>query len=52
MDAEAAGELAHPLDPLLAPLGHDVGRPELLRERDPVAVTTTTPYVWSPPAVA
>ena len=36
--AEAAGELAHALDRLVAALADDVGRAELPRERDPVGV--------------
>src|SRR5271169_5608064 len=38
MDAEAAGELAHALDGLVATLADDVGRAEVLRQRDPVRV--------------
>ena len=36
--AEAAGQLAHALDRLVAALADDVGRAELPRERDPVRV--------------
>ena len=39
VDAEAAGELAHALDGLVAALADDVRRAELARERDPVGVT-------------
>ena len=38
MRSEAAGQLAHPLDSLVAPLGDDVGGPELARQLDPVLV--------------
>ena len=38
MDADAAGELAHALDRLVAALAHDVGGAELARQRDPVGV--------------
>jgi hypothetical protein len=37
--AEAACELPDALDRFLAPLAHDVGRAERLRERDPVGMT-------------
>ena len=36
--AEAAGQLAHALDRLLAALADDVGRAELSRQRDPVGM--------------
>ena len=36
--AEAAGQLSHALDRLLAALADDVGRAELLRQCDPVRV--------------
>src|SRR5205807_3132744 len=38
VDAEAAGELAHPLDCLVAALADDVRGAELLCERDPVVM--------------
>ena len=37
--AEAAGQLEHALDRLVAPLAHDVRRTELLGDRDPIGMT-------------
>lgn len=38
MNAEAAGQLAHPFDSRLAPFAHDIRGAEYLRQRDAVGV--------------
>src|SRR5829696_5750922 len=39
IDAETARELAHPLHSCLTALADDVGRTELVRQRDPIGMT-------------